>query len=232
VMSRPNLAWGIPNGGKTGGCTAVAGICVLGSQLVVLRKDFVAGTTILVLGTALWVVLMYGVFALLITGRENVSIARGIDGSWLLGTVCTQSISVLASLQAPGARPVRKRSAVLFPVHVSRKRHAVHHDHNPHILPTHILRGHAARADRSGGEAVRQYVLPGGLDFFPHVRSWMTWLVSHGYLKWQTFLQPISLRGHATYGLSKPQGVFPGIVDIQNSPASVFSYQITPITGG
>ena len=79
--------------------TVVAGTCVLGSQFVVLRKDFVAGTSLLVLGTALWGALIYGILGLLITRREKPPIASGINGAWLLATVGTQSISVLASLQ-------------------------------------------------------------------------------------------------------------------------------------
>lgn len=92
--------------------TVVAGTCVLGSQFVVLRKDFVAGTSLLVLGTALWVVLIYGVLGLLITRREKQPIASGINGAWLLATVSTQSISVLASLQVSIFAPWEDR--VLF----------------------------------------------------------------------------------------------------------------------
>lgn len=100
------------HGRGVGFFTVVAGTCVLGSQFVILRKDFVAGTLLLVLGTALWAVLIYGVFGLLITGQEKVSIAKGINGSWLLATVSTQSISVLASLQISVFAP--REDIVLF----------------------------------------------------------------------------------------------------------------------
>ena len=80
--------------------TMVAGTCVLGSQCIILYKAFAAGIALLILGTLLWLLFIYGVFALLITGREKVSIAHGIDGAWLLATVSTQSISILATLVA------------------------------------------------------------------------------------------------------------------------------------
>jgi len=81
--------------------TLTAGTCVLGTQFVVLAKDFTAAAILWSLGILLWLITMY-VFLTAITMRDNKpSLEAGINGAWLIAVVSTQSISILGTLVAP-----------------------------------------------------------------------------------------------------------------------------------
>jgi len=78
--------------------TVVAGTCVLGSQLVIVAGQYRVAGILWLLGLLLWVVIMYTFFTL-VTVRENKpSLETGLNGSWLIAIVATQSISVLGTL--------------------------------------------------------------------------------------------------------------------------------------
>jgi tellurite resistance protein TehA-like permease len=79
--------------------TAVAGTSVLASQMVVLGFER-AGWVFAGIAAALWLVLTYGILATLTIQPEKPALAEGITGSWLLTTVATQSIAVVAALLA------------------------------------------------------------------------------------------------------------------------------------
>jgi tellurite resistance protein TehA-like permease len=81
--------------------TAVAGTCVLGSQFVVFDVSTAIGTGLFVVGGLLWAILIYAVFFGLTITETDEPIAHGIDGSWFLAVVATQSVAVLAGLLAP-----------------------------------------------------------------------------------------------------------------------------------
>jgi tellurite resistance protein TehA-like permease len=85
--------------------TMVAGTCVLGSQCVVLFQGYVWGTILLVVGGALWAILIYAVFTSLIIKSDKPSLEEGISGVWLMAVVATQSVSVLSNLVAPYFSP-------------------------------------------------------------------------------------------------------------------------------
>jgi tellurite resistance protein TehA-like permease len=80
--------------------TIVAGIDVLGTRLGVaghpLATSILAG-----LAAVIWLVLTYGVPASLLLARERDSVLGGVNGSWLLWVVGTQSLSVAASALVP-----------------------------------------------------------------------------------------------------------------------------------
>ena len=80
----------------TGYLTAVAGTCILGSQCVILKGAYGAGLVLFFFGLALWVLLMYAVCTAFIIRVDKPSLREGINGTWLLATVSTQSVSVLA----------------------------------------------------------------------------------------------------------------------------------------
>ncbi|HZQ02002.1 MAG TPA: tellurite resistance/C4-dicarboxylate transporter family protein [Reyranella sp.] len=80
--------------------TLVAGVCVLGSQFVILAGNYAIGTGLWLAACVLWVVLIYGVFAALSVKQAKPSLAQGINGGWLLGVVSTQAIAVLGALIA------------------------------------------------------------------------------------------------------------------------------------
>ena len=80
--------------------TIVAGIDVLGVRLGTAGHPLV--TAILAgLAAALWLALTYGVPASLLVTRERDSVLGGVNGTWLLWVVGTQSLSVAASALVP-----------------------------------------------------------------------------------------------------------------------------------
>ena len=80
--------------------TLVAGTCVLGSQFVLIAGAYDIAVALWVASTALWVVLMYGIFAALSVKKVKPTLAEGINGGWLLAVVSTQAIAVLGALIA------------------------------------------------------------------------------------------------------------------------------------
>jgi tellurite resistance protein TehA-like permease len=80
--------------------TIVAGIDVFGTRLGVAGHPL--ATAILAgLAAVIWLVLTYGVPATLLLARERDSVLGGVNGSWLLWVVGTQSLSVAASALVP-----------------------------------------------------------------------------------------------------------------------------------
>jgi tellurite resistance protein TehA-like permease len=78
--------------------TVVAGTCVLGSQLLIVAGWDKAASILWVIGLLLWTLIMYAFFAS-VTVRENKPpLESGLNGSWLIAVVATQSISVLGTL--------------------------------------------------------------------------------------------------------------------------------------
>lgn len=92
--------------------TVVAGTCVLGSQLIiVVGRDF-AAVVLWLAALVFWLLIMYTFFTA-VTVRENKpSLESGLNGSWLIAVVATQSISVLGTLLAARWEPYHE--AVLF----------------------------------------------------------------------------------------------------------------------
>ncbi len=84
-----------------GNLTLVAGSCVLGSQFVLIAGDMHIAALLWGASVALWIVLIYGIFAALSVKHDKPSLAQGINGGWLLAVVSTQAIAVLGALIAP-----------------------------------------------------------------------------------------------------------------------------------
>ncbi|HXF62786.1 MAG TPA: tellurite resistance/C4-dicarboxylate transporter family protein, partial [Caldilineaceae bacterium] len=80
--------------------TAVAGTCVLGSQLIVVGGAPQIARWLWLLGALLWLLIMYTFFAAVTVRAEKPPIERGLNGAWLLAIVATQSVAVLATLLA------------------------------------------------------------------------------------------------------------------------------------
>jgi tellurite resistance protein TehA-like permease len=81
--------------------TTIAGTCVLGCQFVLLNHSKTTAEFLWWLGVGLWTVLIYAFFIAMIACEPKPSLASGINGSWLLAIVATESISVLGSVLAP-----------------------------------------------------------------------------------------------------------------------------------
>lgn len=81
--------------------TTVAGTCVLGAQFIVLQENYRLGLALLVFGASLWIVLIYAILSSLTVRAEKPQFGDAINGSWLLATVSTQSVSVLIGRLVP-----------------------------------------------------------------------------------------------------------------------------------
>jgi len=80
--------------------TMVAGTCILGTQFLVLKNAVHIAAGLLAVGLVLWLVIIYAVFTLLMIGDQKPSLSEGINGTWLVATVATQSVSILSMLMA------------------------------------------------------------------------------------------------------------------------------------
>jgi tellurite resistance protein TehA-like permease len=94
--------------------TVSAGLDVLGVRLALAGHPLV--TAILAaIAAAVWLLLTYGVPASLLLTRVRDSVLGGVNGSWLLWIVASQSLSIAAAILVP-AWP--SQSALLAPVAV------------------------------------------------------------------------------------------------------------------
>ncbi len=78
--------------------TVVAASCVLGSQLLLIGKDFALGFSLWVIGILLWLLLTYTILTAFTIKEEKPQLQDGITGAWLLAVVATQSVAVLSTL--------------------------------------------------------------------------------------------------------------------------------------
>jgi tellurite resistance protein TehA-like permease len=81
--------------------TIVAGMGVLGSELILVTGRYLAATILWMVGSVLWAVLVYGIFTGYVVKEEKPTLAEGINGGWLVAVVATQAISRLSSILVP-----------------------------------------------------------------------------------------------------------------------------------
>jgi tellurite resistance protein TehA-like permease len=81
--------------------TIVAGTNVLGSAVVVAASWWTVGWMLWGIGVVAWIVLVYTLLAALLLKEPKPPLATGINGTWFLFTVATQSIATLGALLAP-----------------------------------------------------------------------------------------------------------------------------------
>lgn len=75
--------------------TIVAGTCVLGTQSMVVAGAAALATALWWLGLILWFAVMYTFFTAVTVRGRKPTLARGINGAWLIAAVSTQSVVVL-----------------------------------------------------------------------------------------------------------------------------------------
>jgi len=92
--------------------TITAGLDVLGTRFALAGHPLTTAILAAVAG-AIWLVLTYGIPASLLLARAHDSVLGGVNGSWLLWVVATQSLSIAAAVVIP-AWP--SQSAFLAPV--------------------------------------------------------------------------------------------------------------------
>jgi tellurite resistance protein TehA-like permease len=93
----------IDHGRGVGFFTVVAGTAVLGSQLVVVYRQYRIAFVLWLLATLLWALLTYIIFTAFTVKQKKPSFAEGINGAWLLAVVATEAVSQLATLLSPTA---------------------------------------------------------------------------------------------------------------------------------
>jgi len=81
--------------------TIVAGTCVLGSQFLVLTGNYQLGFGLLIFGSSIWFILIYGILSSLTVKKNKPPLSEAINGGWLLAVVSTQSVSVLIGRLIP-----------------------------------------------------------------------------------------------------------------------------------
>ncbi len=86
---------------SAGFLTLVAGTNVLGSQFAILVSNQTIAFLLWLLGLALWLFLIYAFFTLMTVKQEKIPLECGINGTWLMMVVSTQSIAVLGMLITP-----------------------------------------------------------------------------------------------------------------------------------
>lgn len=89
------------HGRSVGFFTAVAATCVLGSQCLVIAESTRAALALWIFGIALWAVLTYAIFTILVVKEQKPALAEGINGGWLVAVVAAQSVAVLGAQLAP-----------------------------------------------------------------------------------------------------------------------------------
>ncbi len=96
---------------------AVAATSVLGSEVLLYTGRGKVAEALWGLAVVLWLVLVYAILVLLTTRERKPPLEAGLNGSWLLSVVSTESLAVLGALVAPvsGApRPVMLLSLATF----------------------------------------------------------------------------------------------------------------------
>jgi tellurite resistance protein TehA-like permease len=113
VFFRSNVAADIQAPDRVFGFfTITAGLDVLGVRLA-LAGHPLATAILAAIAAAVWLILTYGVPASLMIARVGDSVLGGVNGSWLLWIVATQSLSIAAAILVP-AWP--SQSSLLAPV--------------------------------------------------------------------------------------------------------------------
>ncbi|MGI8636175.1 MAG: tellurite resistance/C4-dicarboxylate transporter family protein, partial [Segetibacter sp.] len=80
--------------------TVTAASCILGIQYATMKQSFSIAVVLWIFAVLFWLICMYAFFILVITKKEKPSLEEGLNGSWLLLVVSTQSLSILATILA------------------------------------------------------------------------------------------------------------------------------------
>src|SRR5699024_9324992 len=78
--------------------TLVAGTCVFGSQIFIVKDYEWIPFFLWIVSILLWVIVMYTFFISVTIRKKKPSLAEGVNGAWLIAAVSTQAVSVLGTL--------------------------------------------------------------------------------------------------------------------------------------
>ena len=85
------------HGRSVGFFTTVAATCVLGSQCWLVGGVFSVALALWFAGIALWALLTYAIFTIIVVKADKPALAEGINGAWLVSVVAAQSVCVLGA---------------------------------------------------------------------------------------------------------------------------------------
>jgi len=94
--------------------TMVAACGVFGSQLVLQMEAPGLALIFWLAAAILWLLLTYGIFAVLTVLPEKPSLSEGLNGGWLVSVVATQSVAILTVTLVPEVLPATLAPAFLF----------------------------------------------------------------------------------------------------------------------
>ena len=77
--------------------TIVAASCLIGLQSVLLNQNYQPAIILCFFSLLSWFIIMYAFFTAVITKEQKPSLENGLNGSWLLVVVSTQSLSILTT---------------------------------------------------------------------------------------------------------------------------------------
>ena len=83
---------------SAGFLTLIAGTCVLGTQFVLVDPNVNIARILYFLGFFFWLFLLYFFFVMITIRNNKPPIDKGLDGTWLLMIVATQSLSIFGVL--------------------------------------------------------------------------------------------------------------------------------------
>jgi tellurite resistance protein TehA-like permease len=98
----PNVVADISSHAKGAGfLTLTAGACILGTSYAQAHDNFNLASLFWYFGMLTWTVFVFSFLSSVILAREKPSPEKGLDGTWFLLVVSTQSLSILAGTLAP-----------------------------------------------------------------------------------------------------------------------------------
>src|SRR5690625_5365407 len=98
--------------------TLIAATNVIGSQLIIQYKVYSAVWYLWIFSFILWFVITYLFFTAITIKRNHPGIQKGLNGSWLITIVATQSVALLGTLlireQSPASSDMFLFSMICF----------------------------------------------------------------------------------------------------------------------
>ncbi len=94
--------------------TVVAATSIVGSQSVILAGNRGVGVLFWLAGFVLWFLLMYAFLAAMAVYEPKPDLRGGLNGSWLIAVVATQSVSVCGAIALPTSQGVYLVSLAMY----------------------------------------------------------------------------------------------------------------------
>lgn len=94
--------------------TFVAACGVFGTELLLQWNAVAVAAVFWAVGATAWIVVMYGLLAVLTAKQKKPTLAEGLNGGWLVSVVATQSVSMLTVLMLASGAASGLRQPLMF----------------------------------------------------------------------------------------------------------------------